>query len=185
MKYLTFYEVDSIDELARPDEQELFLDTPALEVFTDLTVAKAPVIESDYNAIDAIQLMQKEHLEMMFVVDEEEHFLGLIREEDLNQQSIIIRQSKGYQRDELSISDFMIERSALKSFDYNEIIDASIRDILYALRKSDLKICLVIDRNEHKIRGIITVKDIAKKLKIPLSISIKSNFDDIYRAING
>ncbi|MDF1690535.1 MAG: CBS domain-containing protein [Cycloclasticus sp.] len=184
MKNLTFYDTTPFDELAWPERNNnITLDSSALEVFTDFNQIKPLVIESSISAIDAEKLMQKAHVHLKIVVDSNNHFLGIVSLEDLNCQEILKRISKGDNREELSVTDFMRRRKSLKAVDYSELEKASIDTVIGALKSNNQQHCLVIDREQHKIRGIISARDIARKLHLPLNIASDSTFVGIFQAV--
>ena len=184
MKNLALYETESIDELAWPtDHQDLTVESPAIDVFTDFAVHKPLVIEASTSAHDALLLMQKTHVRLKLVVDSNNHFLGVVSLETLNRQEIVKKISEGYVKEDLQVTDFMQQKSALKAFDYKDILQAKIGDIVDSLQHSGFQHCLVIDREQHQIRGIFSASDITRKLHLPIDITNRSSFYNVYRAI--
>jgi len=100
-----------------------------------------------------------------------------------NNQKVIKRLSEGYTREELSIDEFMIPKVKLKAFDYEQIACASINNVIEALKENGQQRCLVLDRNEHKIRGIISASDIVRKLKLPENIMTDASFLGIFNTV--
>jgi len=185
MKNLDFYNTNAIDELAWPTEnKEITINSPALEVFTDFFEHTPLVLEATTLAVDAEKLMQKAHVRLKLVVDKDNHFLGIVSLADVNNQEIVKKTSQGFNRDELSITDFMRPKSKLKTFDYIEVSRAKVNDIVEALKYSGQQHCLVIDHEKHKIRGIISASDIARKLRLSIDIENRSSFSHVFKAIN-
>ncbi len=184
MKHLTLFYTEKNDELARPPRShEITADSPAMEIFTDFSEHKPLVIDSSTSAVEAETLMHKTHLKLIVVVDESEHFLGIVSLDDLNSQSFIRKLSEGYQRSDLLVTDFMKPKSQLKAFDYSELFTAKIHDIIDAQKSSGEQLCLVIDREMHQIRGIFSSNEIAKRLDIPVKIEKTPTFAHIFKAI--
>ena len=183
MKKLALCDTDSFDELAWPDDisSQVTQDASALEVFTDFKLFKPLVIDSSSSAIKAEKLMQKTKERLKFVVDKDCHFLGIISLEELNDQEVIKKLSDGYTREELSISDFMKPRVQLKALSYSELKKASIGDVIQVLKSSCQQHCLVVDRGQHEIRGVISANEIAKKLKFPINIAKTSQFVGVFK----
>lgn len=185
MKIIDFYDIDEIYELAWPTESKpVTAESPAIEVFTDFNEYQPLVLEATTSAVEAQRLMQKGHVRLKFIVDANDHFLGVVSVDDLNNQEIIKKLSQGYNRDELSIADFMRPRNELKAFDYIEVSKAKINDIVAALKYSGQQHCLVVDHKKHKIRGIFSASDMARKLKLPIDIKNRSSFSHVFEAIN-
>jgi len=185
MRNIGFYDTDAIDELATPTAStEITTDSPALEVFTDFNEHRPLVLEATTTAVEAERLMQMAHVRLKFVVDKNNHFLGVVSLDDLNSQEIVKKLSQGFNRDELSVTDFMRPRNELKAFDYEEVSKAKISDIIEALKSSGQQHCLVIDREKHKIRGIFSASDMARKLRLPINIETRSSFAHVFKVIH-
>lgn len=186
MKKLPFYETQNVDELAWPEtNKKITKNSSATKVFTDFNVQEPLVIEASMSAVEAEKLMQQTHVRLKLVVDSNNHFLGVVSLDDLNSQEVIKKLSAGYRREELSVADFMRPRSELKAFSYEEIAKATIGEIIHSLEGSGNQHALVIDRKSHKIRGIISSSDIARKLRLPIDIDNKSSFAHIFKAVVG
>lgn len=185
MKKLSFYDTETVAELAWPQtNQKITKRSPATQVFTDFNQHKPLVIEASMSALEAEKLMQQSHVRLKLVVDDNGHFLGVISLDDLGTQEVMKKLSEGYQREELFVADFMRPRSVLKAFSYADISMATIGDIINSLQGSGQQHALVIDREHHKIRGIISSSDIARKLQLPIDIDNKSSFAHIFAAVN-
>jgi len=185
MNNLGFYQTDAIDELASPTEtREITINSPAVEVFTDFNKHRPLVLEATSTAVEAERLMQMAHVRLKFVVDKNNHFLGVVSLDDLNSQEIVKKLSQGFSREDLSITDFMRPRTELHAFDYDEVSRAKISDIIEALKSSGQQHCLVIDRDKHKIRGIFSASDMARKLHLPINIETRSSFAHVFKVIN-
>ena len=185
MRKLAFYDTETIAELAWPQaNQKITRNSPATKVFTDFVEYEPFVIEASMSALEAERLMQQTHVRLKFVVDGNNHFLGVVSLDDLGTQEVMKKLSEGYQREELLVADFMRPRSMMKAFSYAEISTATIGEIINSLQGSGHQHALVIDRESHKIRGIISSSDIARKLKLPIDISNKSSFSHIFAVVN-
>ena len=184
MSNLNFYDTEAIDELAWPEQDTMLTsNSPALDFFTDFNEVKPLVIEAQTSADEALQLMQKSHVRLKFVVDAENHFIGVVALEDLNNQEIVKKLSQGFNRQDLQVTDFMKPKEQLKAFDYREIAKARVRDIVDVLQHSGQQHCLVIDRETHRIRGIFSASDISRKLHLPIDITNRASFYNVYSAV--
>lgn len=185
MRTLQFYETQAIDQLAWPEqEQSVSPNSSAREIFTDFTHTQPLMLLASTSAIEAEKLMRKSHVRLKLVVDQHTEFLGVVSLEDLNSQEVIKKLSLGYSREDLSVADFMRPRASLRAFDYHDIERSTIQDVVEALKYSGHQHCLVIDRQRHKIRGIISASDIARKLSLPVDIARDSSFAGIFNAIH-
>lgn len=182
---LNLYSINPIDELAFPeDDNEITIYSKALNIFTDFKNHKASVVDKEISATEAQILMQKSHVRMKIVVDENNAFLGIISLDDLTKQDMIRKITEGYSRDELSITDFYQEKEKLKAFDYDELSRSSVGDVINTLKTQQQQHCLVVDQQAHQIRGLISASDIARRLKIAIDLSAPSSFVGIFNALH-
>lgn len=186
MRNLHLFDLDSIEHIVSPEHVEkTTLASPASTIFTDFKEFEALLVEKDTPAIDVLNLMIRSHVKMKIVVSKNNDFLGIISTKELTEQHIIAAITKGTERHEVLVSDLMITRENLHAFDYNEVESAQVTDIVKSLKNYSLQHCLVLDREQHHIRGVISSSDIARKLQLPIPIDIhaKTSFCDIFNVI--
>lgn len=184
MKKLPLYTAPTVAELSHPAQQpDISEDSPALTVFTDFHRVNPLVVDATLSAMEVEELMLKSHVRLKFVVDRNRHFLGVVSLDDLNRQAMMQKLTEGYDRDSLSVKEFMQPRDQLKAFSCDDLSNATIRDVIATLKDSGQQHCLVIDRQSNDIRGIISASDIARKLRLPINIARRSNFSEIFRAV--
>lgn len=180
MKNLQLFELDSIDNIITPEDFKLTtLESPAINIFTDFKEHKALIIEGETKAVDAINLMAKAHVQMKIVVNNTNDFAGVITTKELSEQNIVAEVAKGVGRSEILVRDMMLPRENLYAFDINEIKNAKVQDVLVSLKNYKLSHCLVVDRQNHHIRGVISSSDVARKLHLPMTIDTKSSFNEV------
>lgn len=178
------YPVDSIDQLAWPETSTgLSLDSPALAVMTDFQYHQPRFVDGDDSASAVEQAMLRAHVRLQLVVDDHLQFLGLVSLDDLNSQEILKRVANGYGREDLSARDFMRPRGDLRALDYQELRKASVRDLVETLKDNEHQHYLVVDRNSHRIRGVISSSDLARKLQLDIQVHKGSSFVAIYNAL--
>jgi len=186
MRTLKLYGVEPVDELIWPDQiNDVTLSSSALTVFTDFKQAKPLVIEETLTASDAILLMKKSHVRMKIVVNPQNQFVGVVGLSDLYERRIIQKIAEGFKRDELFVSEFMRPKEEVKAFAYDELAKAQVSDVVIALQHSGHQHCLVIDKDNHHIRGVISASDLARKLRLNVNVELGANFLDIFKVIHG
>lgn len=184
MKRFNLYQLETVDTLAYPDVlNKITLDSPALSVMTDFKYIQPLVADRHDRACDIEQSMMQAHVRMKLVVNEDNEFLGLVCLEDLNQQEILKRVAKGAHRDDLSASDFMQPKDSLRALDYHELRQATVGDVVQTLKDNEYQHYLVVDRREHKIRGVISASDLARRLRLDININTRSSFVSVYAAL--
>jgi CBS domain containing-hemolysin-like protein len=181
MRHFELYDADRIDQLVHPENfQEIDADSPAMLVFTDFRVTEPLVIDATTTAIEAERMMKRSHVRLKLVLDESELFLGMIALDDLSDSEIIKKVAGGYNREELQVSDMMRKRQDLKVFDFSELETMTVGDVLRVLQEYGHQHCLVVERHLHQIRGVISASDIARKLKMDISIQRPPKFAELY-----
>ena len=185
MKKLALYPVEKIDELTSPEAHEdISVLSSAVNIFTDFKKVTPLVIESNSSAVEVESLMQKSHVKLKLVINKNNEFLGLISFESLHNQEILKRVAEGHQREQLTVTDFMIPKDRLKAIDYDDLIYAKIGDVIETLKSAGQQHCLVVDRKHHAIRGVLSANDIARRLKLAVDVSTPTSFATIFDVIS-
>ena len=183
MKKLHLYSASNIEEMAWPEEiLSISRATPALHFFTDFKHNRPLVIDSSISAVDVQKLMKKAHVRLKFVIDEHNKFLGVISTDELIDSIIVQKISEGYSREEVLVTDLMRSKNDLSALDYNQLANATIGDVISALKNSGQQHCLVVDKESNKIRGIFSASDISRMLQLPIYIQEKSSFYKVFVA---
>lgn len=185
MKKLHLVNLDATDNIVSPEQfDEISLQSPAVKIFTDFKVHKAIMIDGDTMAVTALELMLKTHVRMNIVISEKNDFIGLISTNELSEQQIVAKLSKGVCREDVLVKDLMIPKSDFHAFDYSELLNASVSDVVSTLEDYQLRHCLVLDRESHHIRGVISSSDIARKLHMNMDLNVKQSFGSIYDVVH-
>jgi CBS domain containing-hemolysin-like protein len=184
VKKLTLYNTESIDELAWPEENlSISKNTPALSIVTDFRYNLPRVIGSNVKAVDVEEMMKRAHVKMKIVVDTNNKFVGLVSLHDLSEENVLKKVNKNTHRDDLVVSDFMHSRESLKCFDYKELINASVNDVLETQRNNHQQHCLVIDRERHQIRGLISARDAGRLIQHSFDIEKHLSFEALFKEL--
>lgn len=185
MKKLTLYPVSTVDELASPDGiASLSLDTPALEFFTDFRLVQPLVIESSVSAVQAREMMIRTHVRLKFVVNEANRFVGVISADDLAERRIVQKVAEGYARSDITVTDLMIPKGELMAMGIGEVARASIGEVVTLLKDYRQQHCLVVDHQDHAVRGIFSSSDISRKLRLSIDIQDRSDFFRVFSAVH-
>ncbi|AWB57936.1 MULTISPECIES: CBS domain-containing protein [unclassified Colwellia] len=185
MKKLHLVNLEATDNIITPEQfEEINLASPAVEIFTDFKVHKALMIDGDTMAVTALQLMLKTHVRMNIVVAENDNFIGIISTNELSEQHIVAKLAKGIAREDILVKDLMIPKSDFHAFDYSELLRASVGDVVSTLENYQLRHCLVLDRESHHIRGVISTSDIARKLHMNMDLNVQQSFGSVYDVVH-
>lgn len=185
MKNIHLVPLDSDAHLVHPEEfNEITLDSSVRNIFTDFKKHQPVVIDEDTLASDALYLMEKAHVHLQLVVDSNNELIGTISDNEINEQQFLIQQKKGFDRYQLTVGDLMLARENIKGLPYRLLDIISIADLIEALKIEGMQHCLVTDPDNKQIRGVISARDISRRLHIPVDIESPQTFVNIFEAVN-
>jgi CBS domain-containing protein len=171
-------------------QRPVTLDSPALEVMTDLTLIRAATTHPSTSLRQAEQMMIYKGVRMLFVVDDMPAIAGLITTTDLRgARPMQVVNARGLHFDELTVADVMTELDLLDAVGFDRLQHASVGDAVATLKRFGRNHLLVAeDASEHhprRVRGLISRSQIERQLgtAIPLT-PIASSFSEIERALN-
>lgn len=184
MRNLELFSTATVDHLLWSTDGDITeLNSPALSIFTDFDHSQPMVIDSTTSAVNTSDIMEKTHAFMRLVVDSNNKFLGVITKHQLLHRKIIKMANKFKSSlDEILVTDMMIPRQTLLSLDYDQLASARVCDVVRSLQENGLHHILVIDHQQHHIRGLIAANYVARKLKIPINIEQPPSFMHIFKA---
>ncbi|ACA85806.1 MULTISPECIES: CBS domain-containing protein [Shewanella] len=184
MRNLELFNTASVDHLLWSTDNDITqLNSPALSIFTDFDHSQPMVIDSQTSAVKTSEIMEKTHAFMRLVVDGKNRFLGVITKHQLLHRKMVKMANKfNSNLDELLVTDMMVPREELQSLDYEQLTSAKVSDVVRSLQENGLHHILVIDHQQHHIRGLISANDVARKLKVPINIEQPPSFMHIFKA---
>lgn len=182
---LQLYPVETIDQFVQPTElRALELNSPALRVFTDFAEHNPLSVDVYDSVVQAEAQMRKTHVHLKLVLNQHDKLVGLLDDHDVTEDRIMAFTVKGKPREEVAVGDLMRPIATLFALDYEELASATVEHIVHTLRDEGLQHCLVVDHKVHRVRGIVSARDIARRLHIPLNIQNRLSFIDIFNALN-
>lgn len=185
MKTLSLFSVEAIDHLVQPDQfDHARLTSPALQLVTDFKQSQPEMISETTPASDVLALMQIERSKLKLVVDEQGELSGLIHLDHLSDQAIMRRVAQGNERREIKVADLMRPRERIKALAWQQLQHCTIADVLNTLQSSGEQHCVVVDRESHHIRGVISAQDIARRLHLPVHIRQAPTFLTLFDSVN-
>jgi len=165
------------------------LDSPALDVMTDLTRVKAATTHPRTTVRQAEQAMIYQGVRMLFVVTEMPLIEGLITATDLGgdkQMRVVHERHLHY--DELSVADVMTELGALDAIDFAVVRAAAVGNAVATLQRLGRNHLLVVEaataQTPRRVRGVISRSQVERQLGRPIDITpIANSFSEIERAL--
>ena len=150
------------------------LDSPAIEVMTDLRMVAAATIRADATIMQANRTMLARGVRLLFVVDVTGTVDGLITAHDVIGEGPInlLHETRGAYR-ELTVADLMVPRSAIDVLDIDVVRRAEVGHVIATLKESGRQHALVVDHDrltrEEFVRGIFSATQIGRQLGMPIA----------------
>ena len=179
----------SIAQASPWTQRPVTLDSPALEVVTDLTQVKAATVHPDTALRQAEQMMIYQGVRMLFVVTDMPAIEGLITTTDLRgDRQMRLVHERGARYDELSVADVMTPLSLLDAVDRDDLRIASVANLIATLKRFGRNHLLVLQRASadapRRVWGVISRAQIERQLGQPVDITpIATSFSEIEKAL--
>ena len=165
------------------------LQSPALQVMTDLTLVKAATTHPSTPLPQAEQMMINQGVRMLFVVSDMPALAGLITTTDLvGDRAMRIVAERHLRHDELSVADAMTPLSMLDAIAFERMGTAMVGNVIATLKRFGRNHLLVVQaataQTPQRVRGVISRAQIERQLGVPIAIThIASSFAEIERAL--
>jgi CBS domain-containing protein len=162
------------EETCIPQAQPKFknnvsLNSPALDVMTDLAVVRAETIEPKTLLSVAEKVMINRGIRSLFVTTQFPCIDGLVTAGDLlGNKPVQVMGTRHLKRQELCVEDVMTPLSALDVIDYDELKGADVDRVVATFEKLKCSHLLVLQRarveGPPRIRGVISISQLERQL---------------------
>ena len=174
--------------LTRPAPNPVTLDSPALEVMTDLAQVAAVTIEPGASMLAANEYMIARAVRSLFVIASDGTVLGLVTTTDiLGDRPMRVSHARGVKRNELVVSDVMTPIESVVAMRLEDVRAAKVGHIVASLKQAGRHHELVAEvpaKGHARIRGIFSASQIARQLGVPLQITeLARTFAEIEQAL--
>jgi CBS-domain-containing membrane protein len=165
------------------------LESPALDVMTDLTRVKAATTHPATTLLQAEQMMIYQGVRMLFVVTDMPAIEGLITTTDLHgDRQMRIVHERNLRYDEVCVADVMTALAGLDAVDYSRMQAATVGDTIATLKRFGRNHLLVVEaatgQTPQRVRGVISRSQIERQLGSAIELTpIASSFSEIERAL--
>lgn len=160
------------------------LDSPALQVMTDLAQVKAATTGPGTRLAQAEQLMIYQGVRMLLVVGEMPALLGLITSADLRgDRAVRIAQERQLRWDELTVGEVMTGLASLDAIELRALKAATVRNLVATLKAHGRDHLLVVEGGDAaplQVRGIVSRAQVERQLgsRIEL-VEVAASFAEI------
>lgn len=170
--------------------QPVNINSPALEVMTDLKLVAAATIDVDTPIDVADQAMIARGVRSLLVVDERGHVVGVVTARDIHgERPMQVVHKRGLRHGDIKVGDVMTRREDVEVLDLSEVLRTRVGAVVETLRRSGRQHALVVDRDvvadRQMVRGIFSASQIARQLGIPMhTTEVARTFAEIEAAIS-
>ena len=166
------------------------VDSPALDVMTDLTQVKAATASPATTLRQAEQTMIYQGVRMLFVVSDMPSVEGLVTSNDLHGDAQMrLVQQRGVRYDELTVSDVMSGLSELDAIDFEVMKQATVGNLIATLRRYGRNHLLVVEGLQSGgrgcVRGIVSRAQIERQLGSPVAVTeVANSFAEVVKMLS-
>jgi hypothetical protein len=175
------------------------LESPALDVMTDLTRTSPATIRPQAPVEGARQFMIARGVRLLLVADDLENVLGVLTATDvLGEKAVRAATDRGMKRSELSVGDIMTPAWQVEVVSLAEVEGARVGHVLETLRRAGRQHALVVDFDvipakslidapvrRTMVRGILSLSQLGRQLGVVLQTSgeVARTFSEIEVAL--
>jgi len=151
------------------------LDSPAIEVMTDLRQVPAATIHGWSTISEANRTMIARGVRLLFVVAITGVVEGLITAHDIVGEKAVnlLHERRAGRHGELTVADILLPHRLIEVLDIEQVLRAEVGHILETLREANRQHALVVDRDrvtrEDYVRGIFSATQIGRQLGRPVA----------------
>jgi CBS-domain-containing membrane protein len=165
------------------------LDSPAVDVMTDLTQVKAATTHPSALVREAEQQMIYQGVRMLFVVSEMPAVEGLITAADIRgDQQMRLVHERQVPFDELTVADLMTSLPMLDAVHLDQLRTARVGNVIATLKRVGRHHLLVIEGpsagGSRRIRGVFSRSQVERQLGTMIDIAqVARSFSEIGRML--
>jgi CBS-domain-containing membrane protein len=153
--------------------EQVTLDSPAVDVMTDLKVVTGVTVDPMVSIDAAQERMRQYGVRLLLVMDHKNELVGLITTTDiLGEKPMQVIQTRGGTRGEILVRDIMTPQEKLEVLSMSDVQHAKVGNVVATLRASGRQHALVADKGEpgsrQVVRGILSASQLAKSLGTPI-----------------
>jgi CBS domain-containing protein len=180
----------------QPQPARVTLESPAVEVMTDLARVSPATIRPQAPLEGANQFMISRGVRLLLVVDVRDTVVGVLTATDvLGEKALRVAVERGIRRDELTAGDLMTPAEAVGVIALRDVEGARVGHVLETLRRAGRQHALVVEETAAAegapatrralVRGIFSVSQLARQLGLllPQAGEVARTFAEIEAAL--
>jgi CBS domain containing-hemolysin-like protein len=144
------------------------MDSPAIDVMTDLAQVTAETVSANLPVEDAEQKMIASGIRLLFVTNQLNEVIGIVTSKDLSGERImrLINDSRTPRKD-LIVRDIMTSQHKIEVLELTDVATSRVGDIVATLKRMGRQHALVVERDadgKQLIRGLLSTSQIGRQL---------------------
>jgi CBS-domain-containing membrane protein len=155
--------------------EHVSLDSPALDVMTDLSQVAAITVAPSVAVEEAERRMIASGIRLLLVTDSQEQVAGIVTAKDLSGERLLsLLGQRGQARRDLTVHDIMTPRQQVEVLAMGDVIRARVGDLVATLKRMGRQHALVVDydRNGRQtVRGILSTTQMGRQLGRAIEVS--------------
>jgi predicted transcriptional regulator len=161
------------------------LNSPALDVMTDLRQTRAVTIHPEATIDDANQKMIEHGVRLLLAVDDAQRVLGVVTATDiLGEKPVRLMLDRGIRRNEITVEELMSKQDELDVIMFDSLLGAKVGHIVATLKRTGRQHALIAEIDTHNkrqiVRGLFSVSQIARQLGVPVhTTEVARTFSEI------
>lgn len=183
----------------QPQAARVTLESPALDVMTDLARVSPATIRSQAPLEGANHFMISRGVRLLLVIDVRDTVLGVLTATDvLGEKALRVATERGIRRGELIVADLMTPAEQVEVIEFADVEGARVGHVLETLRRGGRQHALVVDHEvvaassplerplrHAMVRGIFSVSQLARQLGLllPQAGEVARTFAEIEAAL--
>lgn len=171
--------------------QPVRIDSPAVEVMTDLKLVSAATIEVETHIDVANQAMIARGVRSLLVVDHLGGVVGLVTARDiLGERPMQVVRKRGVKHEDVRVGDIMTPRDEIEVLHIGDVLRADVGNVVETLKHSGRQHALVVDGDpvsgRQMVRGVFSASQVARQLGVPLhTTEVARTFAEIEAVLSG
>jgi hypothetical protein len=177
--------------------ERVTLESPALDVMTDLREVEALTVEPEASVEAANARMKRHGVRLLFVTDHQDQVLGLITATDILSEKVVqAMQARGVSKAEVLVPEIMTPRERLNAINMTDLRGAKVGHVLATLKHAGRQHAMVVEVHQppfqekiaallqapasQTVRGLFSTTQIARQLGLQLaSPDIATTFAEV------
>lgn len=172
---------------AQPSQKvtaKVTLDSPALDVMTDLGQVSAVIVTQLESVDEADRRMRQRGVRLLLVVDEARRVIGIVTATDvLGEKPMQASHARGVRHQEVTVADIMTQQARLEVLKLEDVRYAKVGHVVATLQHSGRQHAAVVNvgaDGKQTLCGLFSSAQIARQLGIAIPTSeIASTFAEI------